>query len=60
MQCLHTDDLSGYLLNNSNSWHHLKIPAISIQDYFFKLMNKEYQYLSGKVIRQLLKNLLIV
>ncbi|WP_245207373.1 hypothetical protein [Rickettsia fournieri] len=53
MQRLHTDDLSGYLLNNSNSWHHLKIPAISIQDYSFKLMNKEYQYLSGKVIRQL-------
>ena len=53
MQRLHTDDLFGYLLNNSNSWHHLKIPAISIQDYSFKLMNKEYQYLSGKVIRQL-------
>ncbi|MFV9889533.1 MAG: terminase, partial [Rickettsia conorii subsp. raoultii] len=48
--CLHTDDLSGYLLNNSNSCHHLKIPAISIQDYSFKLMNKEYQYLSGKVL----------
>ncbi|AAL03027.1 unknown [Rickettsia conorii str. Malish 7] len=60
MQRLHTDDLSGYLLNNSNSWHHLKILAISIQDYSFKLMNKEYQYLSGQVIRQLLKNLLIV
>ncbi|KJW02612.1 hypothetical protein REIP_0624 [Rickettsia endosymbiont of Ixodes pacificus] len=50
MQRLHTDDLSGYLLNNSNSWHHLKIPAISIQDYSFKLMNKEYQYLSGEVL----------
>ncbi|MFV0250924.1 MAG: hypothetical protein AB8U22_02970 [Rickettsia aeschlimannii] len=45
MQHLHTDDLSGYLLNNSNSWHHLKISTISIQDYSFKLMNKEYQYL---------------
>ncbi|MFV9929845.1 MAG: hypothetical protein AB8U82_02840 [Rickettsia endosymbiont of Haemaphysalis japonica] len=50
MQRLHTDDLSGYLLNNSNSWHHLKIPAISIQDYSFKLMNKEYQYRSSKVL----------
>nr|WP_256621247.1 phage terminase large subunit [Rickettsia sp. TH2014] len=50
MQRLHSDDLSGYLLSNSSSWHHLKIPAISIQDYSFKLMNKEYQYFSGEVL----------
>ncbi|WCR57062.1 hypothetical protein [Rickettsia asembonensis] len=50
MQRLHSDDLSGYLLNSSNLWHHLKIPAISIQDYSFKLMNKEYQYLSGEIL----------
>lgn len=50
MQRLHSDDLSGYLLSNSSSWHHLKIPEISIQDYSFKLMNKEYQYLSGEVL----------
>ncbi|WP_341786832.1 hypothetical protein [Rickettsia endosymbiont of Cantharis rufa] len=54
MQRLHTEDLSGYLLNNGNLWHHLKIPAISIQDYSFKLTtnnrDKEYQYLSGEVL----------
>ncbi|WP_231289955.1 hypothetical protein [Rickettsia australis] len=50
IQLLHTDDLSGYLLSSSNSWHYLKIPAISIQDYSFKLMNKEYQYLSGEIL----------
>ncbi len=54
MQRLHTEDLPGYLLNNGNLWHHLKIPAISIQDYSFKFMtnnrDKEYQYLSGEVL----------
>ena len=48
------DDLSGYLLNNSNSWHHLKIPAIAPQDYSFKLTannrEKEYSYFSGEIL----------
>ncbi len=54
MQRLHTDDLSGYLLQNNNLWHHLKIPAIANKDYLYKLTisgkEREYQYLSGNIL----------
>ncbi|XVN40508.1 MAG: phage terminase large subunit [Rickettsia endosymbiont of Argas persicus] len=54
MQRLHSDDLAGYLLNSSNAWHHLKIPAITACDYSFKLTTnsyiKEYQYVSGEAL----------
>jgi len=54
MQRLHTDDLSGYLLSNSNLWHHLKIPAVASNDLSFKLtinnQEKEYNYFSGEIL----------
>lgn len=54
MQRLHSDDLVGYLLNNSNAWHHLKIPAVASNDLAFKLtinnQKKEYNYFSGEVL----------
>lgn len=48
MQRLHSDDLAGYLLNNSNAWHHLKIPAIADRDYSFKLTANSY--VKGEVL----------
>lgn len=53
MQRLHSDDLAGYLRKDSN-WHHLKIPAISSDDYFFNLKTnsytKKYQYVRGETL----------
>ncbi|KJV90046.1 phage terminase large subunit [Rickettsia bellii] len=48
MQRLHSDDLAGYLLNSSNGWHHLKIPAIADCDYSFKLTANSY--VKGEVL----------
>lgn len=48
MQRLHSDDLAGYLLNNSNAWHHLKIPDIADCDYSFKLTANSY--VKGEVL----------
>ena len=37
MQRLHEDDLSGYLLEHEEGWHHLKIPAIAEEDEAWSL-----------------------
>ncbi len=39
MQRLHENDLSGYLLENEEGWHHLKIPAIAEEDEVWQLSN---------------------
>ncbi|WP_341764243.1 phage terminase large subunit [Candidatus Tisiphia endosymbiont of Beris chalybata] len=47
MQRLHTEDLTGYLLDNSNSWSHLKIPAMATQDQIFTINNFAHHYVKG-------------
>jgi predicted phage terminase large subunit-like protein len=47
MQRLHEEDLSGYLVASSDSWQHLKIPAIAKQDQIFIINNYKYHYLIG-------------
>lgn len=53
MQRLHNEDLSGYLLANSNSWQHLKVPSIANQDYNYFINNYKYQYLTGNSLHNL-------
>ncbi len=53
MQRLHEQDLSGYLLANSNDWQHLKIPAMAKQDQIFIINNYKYQYIIGDTLHNL-------
>lgn len=50
MQRLHEEDLSGHLLLNSNSWHHLKIPAMAKRDQVYSINNYKYQYVKGDIL----------
>ncbi|MDR0774154.1 MAG: phage terminase large subunit [Rickettsia sp.] len=50
MQRLHEEDLSGHLLLNSNSWHHLKIPAMAKRDQVYSIKNYKYQYVKGDIL----------
>jgi len=52
MQRLHEEDLTGHLLDNSNDWQLLKIPAIAIKNYEYKINNYEYQYVEGDVLHK--------
>lgn len=56
MQRLHTEDLTGYLLNNSTSWSHLKIPSMATHDQFFAINNFEYKYIQGNSLHSLRDN----
>lgn len=53
MQRLHEEDLSGYLLSNSDTWHHISIPAISESDHSVEFLGKVYaNRKSGDVLEQ--------
>ena len=52
MQRLHSEDLSGHLLSNSDHWEHLKIPVKASENIKFYINNKEYAFLAGEVLHQ--------
>lgn len=52
MQRLHTEDLSGYLLNNSSCWQHLKIPAMATHDQTYLINDFKYQYIKGSTLHK--------
>ena len=48
---VHEDDLSGYLMDRTNQWHHLKIPAIAEEDEQWILSNnRQFNRTKGAVI----------
>lgn len=62
MQRVHEDDLSGYLLDGPEEWHHLKIPAVAEEDEKWNLSNgNQIIRKKGAVInsKQLSKQLLL-
>jgi len=56
MQRLHEEDLSGYLLANSDSWRLLKIPAMATQDQTFSINNYKYHYVTGSTLHSIRDN----
>ena len=48
MQRVHENDLTGYLLENSNDWVHIKIPQIAITDEVWPVGNKVFRRAAGR------------
>lgn len=48
MQRVHEDDLTGYLLENSTDWTHIKIPEVAMTDETWTVGSKVFHRAMGR------------
>lgn len=52
MQRVHEQDLTGYLLENSDGWTHIKMPQVAITDERWTVVNKTFIRSAGTILHR--------